>query len=233
MGYEHERRSRLVADLHEQVQHLRLHHHVERRRRLVRQQHSRVAGERHRDRGPLSHAARELVREAACARGRNADELEQLTCALVRCAAAGDPVQLHRLGDLLTDGLDRVERVHRTLKHHRDVTPAVRRDRALAMLEDVLAVEQHAPREARGWRQQAHQREDRGRLAAAGLAHEAEPLTGSERERDSLDRVQLALVWQVEPDVQVLDLEHVISRHPAALPGGGERGSAAPRGGPS
>ncbi len=46
----------------EELEHLRLHHHVERGRRLVGDQEPRVAGERERDEHALPLAARELVR---------------------------------------------------------------------------------------------------------------------------------------------------------------------------
>ena len=52
------------AERVEQLEDLRLHHHVERRRRLVGDQHLRVARQRHRDRRALAHAAGELVRVA-------------------------------------------------------------------------------------------------------------------------------------------------------------------------
>ena len=49
----------------DQVQDLRLHRDVERRRRLVGDQHVGVQRERHRDHRPLAHAAGELVRVLA------------------------------------------------------------------------------------------------------------------------------------------------------------------------
>ena len=62
----------------EQPQDLRLHHHVERGRRLVGDQQLRVAGERERDQHALALAARELVRVVARAPRREPDKLEQL-----------------------------------------------------------------------------------------------------------------------------------------------------------
>jgi hypothetical protein len=54
----------------EQVQHLRLHGDVERRRRLVGDQELRIAGDRHRDHHPLRHAAGQLVRKRGESRRR-------------------------------------------------------------------------------------------------------------------------------------------------------------------
>ena len=55
----------LALELGEQVHDLRLHRHVERRGRLVGDQHLRVQRQRHRDHDALAHAAGELVRVVA------------------------------------------------------------------------------------------------------------------------------------------------------------------------
>ena len=57
--------------------------------------------------------------------------------------------------------------------------------------EDVLAVEQHLARDRRGRGQEPHHREDRRRLAAAGLADEPEPRPLEELEADALHGVEL------------------------------------------
>ena len=71
-----------VRALHlaQHLEHLRLHGHVERRRRLVGDQQVGLVGDAHRDHHALAHAAGELVRVAVdplLGRG-DADELEQL-----------------------------------------------------------------------------------------------------------------------------------------------------------
>ena len=69
-----------LADVADQVEDPGLDRHVERGRRLVRDQDLRIAGERHRDHHALPHAARELVRvlvDPPVGR-RDADEVEQL-----------------------------------------------------------------------------------------------------------------------------------------------------------
>ena len=82
------------------------------------------------------------------------------------------------------------------------------RSGVLAAGEDVLAVQQHATGDARVGRQQPHQREAERRLAAPRLAHEAHALAAREREARALHRVQLAALPEVEPDVQILHLQH-------------------------
>ena len=78
VGDEDQREAEVPAEPVEELQYLRLHHHVERGRRLVRNQDLRVAGERHRDRRPLSHPSRQLVRKALRPARRDPDRLEQI-----------------------------------------------------------------------------------------------------------------------------------------------------------
>ena len=86
---------RLVLRLLQHLEDLRLDRHVERRRRLVGDQHGRLVRDRHRDHRALAHAARELVRilvDAALGI-RDADELQQLdrraSCRVVLDVAGG------------------------------------------------------------------------------------------------------------------------------------------------
>src|SRR5204863_6160770 len=65
--------------------------------------------------------------------------------------------------------------------------------------------------------EQAQDRERRGRLAAARLPDEPEALARLEREVHALDGVQLAAVLEVEPDVEVLDLQER-GTHSASFP---------------
>jgi hypothetical protein len=144
---------------------------------------------------------------------RDADQLEQLAHLGAGGLAAGRAVQLHRLHDLAADRLDRVERVHGALEHHRDVVPAVRADRLLAPRQDVLAVQEHLAGHAGAGRQQPHQRQDGGGLAAAGLAHQAHPLARAKLEADPLDGVQFAAAGEIEPDVEILCPQNGLDAH--------------------
>ena len=62
VGDQDHRRAELALQLDDQLEDLRLDGDVERRGRLVGDQHLGIAGERHGDHGALAHAARELVR---------------------------------------------------------------------------------------------------------------------------------------------------------------------------
>ena len=108
-------------------EHLRLHHHVERRGRLVGDQEPRLAGQRQPDQHALALAARELVRVGARAPRGQPHELEQLAHALRdACRPRLLRVQPDGLGDLVAHALNRVERVERALKDDRQLGPAHR-----------------------------------------------------------------------------------------------------------
>ena len=62
---EDDRGPEVVAQRLDELQHLRLHRHVERRRRLVGDEDVGAERKRHRDHRALAHAARHLVREAS------------------------------------------------------------------------------------------------------------------------------------------------------------------------
>ena len=82
MGDEDDRHPEVPRDAAEQLQDLRLDHHVEGGRRLVGDDDVRVAGERERDHGALPHAAGVGVRILARPPAANADPFEQLGRAL-------------------------------------------------------------------------------------------------------------------------------------------------------
>ncbi len=78
VGDEQVRELEPLLEIHEQVDHLRLHRHVERRHRLVRDDERWVEGEGARDADPLPLTAAELVRKPAAVRWVQADDIEEL-----------------------------------------------------------------------------------------------------------------------------------------------------------
>ena len=78
VGDQDQRQAELLAQALQQLQDLRLHDDVERRRRLVGDDQRRAAGEREGDHHPLALAARELVRVTVAQRRRQPDRLQQL-----------------------------------------------------------------------------------------------------------------------------------------------------------
>ena len=91
VGDEQHREIEALADLVEQLEHLRLHRDVERRDRLVGDQHLRLHRERARDADALALAAGELVRVARRARRVEADQAHQLARALAAPRSRGMP----------------------------------------------------------------------------------------------------------------------------------------------
>ena len=75
MRDEDQRKPEVAAECVEQLEDLRLHHHIQRRRRLVRDQDARIARQRHRDGRALAHPAGELMRKAFRPVARNPDLL--------------------------------------------------------------------------------------------------------------------------------------------------------------
>ena len=136
----------------------------------------------------------------------DADELEHLPRPVHRLALARSLVDANRLGDLLADGVHRVERRHRLLEDHRDLVAADALHLAVAERHEVAPLEHDpAPLPDLARRlDQPHDRERADRLAAAGLTDEAEGLAGVELEVDPVDGPDRPLAG-TEPRPQVLD----------------------------
>ena len=134
-------RSVLGLELPDEPEDLRLRRHVERGRRLVRDEERRIVDERHRDHHALAHPARELVRVVVDAPFRAGDaHLLEPFDREPACRAGGDvAVQQDRLDELVADGQHRVQRRHRVLEDHRDLAPAERAEPPLRGGEQVPA----------------------------------------------------------------------------------------------
>jgi hypothetical protein len=187
MGDEQDRHAIGLLELIELHQHLRLDRHVERRRRLVRQQDLGAAGERHGDHHALAHPARELVRivvDTAFRRG-NLDLAQQPERFRARLGLRDMPVDGDHLGDLLADRHGRVERGHRLLEDHRDGVAANAAHLVLGELRDIASLEHYfATTDPRaGVRQQAQDREGGHALAAARFTDDGKRLVASKRQR--------------------------------------------------
>ena len=177
---------------------LRLGLGVECARRLVEQQHPRVAHERARDRQPLALATREpgaaFADHGVPALRLRLDDLER-----VRVAQGGEhPVVAHlaeAVGDVLAD---RALEEHRLLRHDGH-EPA---ERAQVELLHVDAVEQHPPA---GRPQEAEHEVEERRLAGARRADERDRLARPDLERHVVERRRdaevVAVVDVLEPQV--------------------------------
>ena len=126
VSHEQHAHAELRAQRAEQLEDLGLDGDVERGGRLVRDQESRLARQRHRDQDPLTHPARERV-WVVVGPGRgvgDADPVQHLDGSGPRGAVGASPVLADHLGDLAADGERRIEAGHRLLKHHRELVAA-------------------------------------------------------------------------------------------------------------
>ena len=132
----------------QQLQHLRLDGHIQRRRRLVGDQQLRPSGESHRDHRALPQAAGEFERIGIQPTFRigHADRFEQRARGLRRGTAGDALVQLQRLADLGTDFQNRVECEHRLLEDHRHAPATDSAHVALRQRQNLLALKPHAAR---------------------------------------------------------------------------------------
>ena len=208
----------IVLDPLEQGEDLRLRRHVERRRRLVGDDQIGVVDQRHRDHHALAHAARELVRvvvDPALGAG-DPDGLQQLEGAGVRLFARHVVVQHHRLRQLASDLVHRVQRRHGVLEDHRDLVAANRAQTARRGLQEILAAEQHLARRGRELRVvEPHHGEARDALSRPRLAYDAEHLPRLDLEADPVDGLHDAVV-RLELGPQVADVQEGLA-HRAKL----------------
>jgi hypothetical protein len=162
-----------------QFENLRLNRDVECGRRLVGDQHLRIARQGHRNHHALAHPAGKLVRIVVDAlfRRRDANLLEHLDGLFARIGTGETQVQAYRLGNLVPHGEDRIEARHRILKDHRDLMAANLAHLRFTFGREILAVEDDPVARHRGIaRKQTHDRKRGDRLSGAGLADDAERL---------------------------------------------------------
>ncbi len=193
----------------DQIEDLRLDGHVERGRRLVGDQHPRRAREGDCDHHTLTQAAGQLVGVVAepFVRTRHADEVEHFARTVERLLLRNVLMQPHCLGDLAPDRPGRVEGGHRVLEDHRDLVAAHAAHLPFREGDEVTAEEPHgAADDVTDVRQQLHDREPGGRLAAARLADEAHALPLGDAERHPVNGLHVGRP-EVKLRLEVLDLE--------------------------
>ena len=146
---------------------------------------------------------------------RDAHELEHLDRSCRRLIRSDALVGAHRLGDLVADGVHRVQRGHRLLEDHRDLVAADALHLALFQACEVAPVEDDLALvgDVAGIVHQPHHRKRGHGLAAPRLAHDAERVPGLDLEVDAVDGPDRPAV-RVEPRPQVLDAQE--RRHAGA-----------------
>ena len=185
VGDQQQRHAKAIAQILQKLQDVRLDRHVERRRRLVGDQHVGLVGDRHRDHDPLALAARELVRIGAePALGiRQIDQAQQFEGALARRRGGHVLVDEKRLADLPLERVQRVERGHRLLEDHRDAIAAHLAQLLRRGADQLLAGKADAALRAVGGERVGQQLQDRQRghtLARAALADQRQGLAAIE-----------------------------------------------------
>ena len=176
---------------------------------------------RHGDHHPLAHAARQLVRIVGhpLLRVGDVDVVQALHGDVEGLALAHPLVEHDRLHQLVADGEHRVERGHRVLEDHGDLSAP---DVAHLLLGEARAGRTSWNRiwpvttSPAGPFDQPHHREGAHRLAAPRLPHHPELLALVDGEGHPVDGAHDALV-SGEVGAQVLDLEEGFS-HRRLLP---------------
>ena len=169
---------------------LGLDRHVERGRRLVRDEEVRLVRECDRDHDALALPAGELMRIGAepAARVAEADKLQELQRPCAGLPAAQPAVKREDLADLTVDRVERVERGHGFLEHHGDVVAAHSPDLAIGRRQEIPSLEQDAARRVMRCRvvEELQDGQRRHRLARPGLADQRDRLAGLHVERHAI-----------------------------------------------
>jgi hypothetical protein len=110
--------AQLFAQVHEQVQHLRLDGHVERADGFIGDDQFGVHGQGTGDGDTLALTTRELVRVAGAEGRIEANLFQQVSGESIGIAPGNLAVDPRRFGQDAVDPVARVQRRHRVLKHH-------------------------------------------------------------------------------------------------------------------
>src|SRR5712691_11288274 len=215
--HEDQGHARLPLDVLEEIEVLRLDGDVEVRRGLVGDDDPRPSGQRDRPHDALAHAAAHLMRVVAhppLGRG-DADGVQELPHALAQRAAPQVLVEERGLRHLPPDREERVQRRHRVLEDHGDLSAPDPAQLALALARQILALEDDAPaHDAGGPRQEPDDREARRRLAAPRFTDEPQGLAFVEREAHAIHRLHDAR--PAEGEEVCLEVGHLQNRGHAA-----------------
>ena len=234
VGDEDHGHGQLLAEVVDEVEDLGLDGDVEGRGGLVGDEQLGLAGQRHGDHHPLAQASGELVRVLVQPFGGlgHLHQAQDLDGPLPGLPAAHVPVEPDPLGDLATDGQCRVQRGHGVLRDEGDL---VAPDLTHGLL---VQSGQVPPQQGDGppghmtvGRQQPHDRQPGGALAAPGLAHNPDALALGHLEGDAVHGHH-GTCSHVEFGAEVLQLEDrtrhhrsVLGRPPGPRGAGSARGS--------
>ena len=220
MGDVDDRQLHLFLDVLNQFQDLGLNGHVQRRGRLVADQHVWIGRQGDGDDHALPHAAGQLMRivlHALFSVG-NAHQLQQLQRPVMRLLFAHAAVQDHTFHHLFADLHGRVQAGHGVLKHHGDVLAVDGLAQLLAgqfqqingMRSAVpvgIGIDDFAVIDRGVAVQQAHCGLHGDGFARAGFAHDGHRFAAAQFKIDPADGVHAAGVG-AEGDIQIADLKN-------------------------
>ena len=173
-----------------------MHRDVECRGRFVRQEQLGPTGQSHGNHHALTHAARQFVWVLLQAPGRIADmhHVQHVARAAFNAPALRALMRPDRLEKLGADAHHWVERCHRLLENHRDLSTAHITHCAIGYLRQIAPAEANrALRHAQGHvRQKAHDRKGGNGFARAGLACDAQRLARPNVETHAVDNTPRA-----------------------------------------
>ena len=160
-------------------EYLGLYGNIQRRGRLIGDQHRRFAGHRHGNHHPLAHPAGYLVRILLYSAFRvgNLYIPKQLLNIVTRAAGGGRRFMgSENFAELTADGHQRIQGSHGLLKNHPHAGTAQPAHIPLGKGEHIAIVQMHraAGYLCRGLRQQAHKGQGGHRLARTALPNQAE-----------------------------------------------------------
>ena len=204
----------LSPDVVEEVQHLCLHRDVEGRHRLVEDQHTRLDGERTSDRDALALTAREATWQRLALPWSEAHLVQQLRHPPGSCTPVEVGVQAQHTVDAVPHPDPRVQGQIGVLEDDLDRAGACLAGLSAPSprLQD-LAADEDGPGVGD---LESDQHPRGGGLAGPGLTHEPDGAPGAERERQSVDGLDVGVAHPVGL-AQARDLEQCRCRH-RALP---------------
>ena len=198
-----------------QLQNLRLDGHIQRRRRLVRDNQTRVATQRHGDHHPLPHSPAELVRVLPDPplRVGNPHLRQQVNGVPPRLIPGLPHMQLDGLRQLPVQRQHGIQRSHRLLEHHRHLGAPDPAHIVHINLEDVLTLKDNLPahRFPRRIGNQPHQRQRAYAFAAAALPYQPQGFAGQYLIGDVVNSLHYPFVGK-EVGLQIFDFQQGIHR---------------------
>ena len=209
MRNQHDADAGLALDITQQVEHLRLYGHIQRRSGFVGEEDVRVQGQRDGKHAPLAHPSGKIVRLQEHPLGRivDAHAVEHLHGQFLRIFPAHFAVFQHGFRDLLPDGDRGVQRGHGVLKQHGKQGAAQLAHLLFGIRGNVLAVDEHFAADPGIAGKEFHDRFAQDGLAASGFAHDGKRFAALEGQRNVPDGLN-GSVGRVEMNGNVFQFQY-------------------------